>query len=37
VLILVDHDDFDLDMVAAEATYVLDTRRCAAGPRVEHL
>jgi len=37
VLILVDHDAFDLDMVAAEATYVLDTRRCAAGPRVEHL
>ena len=37
VLILVDHDDFDLDMVAAEATYVLDTRRCAAGPGVEHL
>ncbi|HRW37454.1 MAG TPA: nucleotide sugar dehydrogenase [Aquihabitans sp.] len=37
VVILVDHDEFDLDVVASEATYVLDTRRCASGPSVEHL
>ena len=32
-----DHDAFDLEMVAREASYVLDTRRCATGPGVEHL
>jgi UDP-N-acetyl-D-glucosamine dehydrogenase len=37
VVVLVDHDDFDLDMVVREASYVLDTRRCTAGPTVEHL
>ena len=37
VLLLVDHDDFDLDLVAREAGYVLDTRRCVSGPNVEHL
>jgi UDP-N-acetyl-D-glucosamine dehydrogenase len=37
VLLLVDHDDFDLDLVAAEARYVLDTRRRMSGPTVEHL
>ena len=37
VVLLVDHDAFDLELVAAEATYVLDTRRCLAGPAVEHL
>jgi UDP-N-acetyl-D-glucosamine dehydrogenase len=37
VVVLVDHDDFDLDMVAREASYVLDTRRCTSGPTVEHL
>ncbi|MFN8017692.1 MAG: UDP binding domain-containing protein [Acidimicrobiales bacterium] len=37
VLLLVDHDDFDLDMVARTAGYVLDTRRRIEGPGVEHL
>lgn len=37
VVVLVDHDDFDLEMVAREASYVLDTRRCTSGPTVEHL
>ncbi len=37
VVLLVDHDDFDLELLAAEATYVLDTRRCMQGPTVEHL
>lgn len=37
VLLLVDHDAFDLDMVASEAAYVLDTRRRMSGPTVEHL
>ena len=37
VVLLVDHDAFDLDLVAREAAYVLDTRRCIEGPTVEHL
>jgi UDP-N-acetyl-D-glucosamine dehydrogenase len=37
VVVLVDHDDFDLELVAAEASYVLDTRRCITGDAVEHL
>ncbi len=37
VVLLVDHDEFDLDLVVANATYVLDTRRCIDGPDVEHL
>jgi len=37
VVVLVDHDSFDLDLVAAEASYVLDTRRCTTGPSVEYL
>lgn len=37
VVVLVDHDEFDLDMVASEAAYVLDTRRCTSGASVEHL
>ena len=37
VVLLVDHDDFDLDLVVREAGYVLDTRRCIAGDNVEHL
>ncbi|HEX2577402.1 MAG TPA: nucleotide sugar dehydrogenase, partial [Aquihabitans sp.] len=37
VVVLVDHDRFDLEMVAREARYVLDTRRCIEGPAVEHL
>ena len=37
VLLLVDHDDFDLAMVGQKAGYVLDTRRVLQGPGVEHL
>ncbi|CAN5548457.1 nucleotide sugar dehydrogenase [soil metagenome] len=37
VVVLVDHDAFDLHLIEAEAAYVLDTRRCTAGPNVEHL
>jgi UDP-N-acetyl-D-glucosamine dehydrogenase len=37
VLVLVDHDAFDLDLVAKEAGFVLDTRRCVFGDNVEHL
>lgn len=37
VVLLVDHDRFDLELLAAEARYVLDTRRCLHGPTVEHL
>lgn len=37
VVVLVDHDDFDLAAVAAHAPYVLDTRHCLDGPTVEHL
>ncbi len=37
VVVLVDHDAFDLDAIAAGAPYILDTRRCVSGPNVEHL
>jgi UDP-N-acetyl-D-glucosamine dehydrogenase len=37
VLVLVDHDAFDLDLITAEADYVLDTRRCVQGTNVEYL
>jgi UDP-N-acetyl-D-glucosamine dehydrogenase len=37
VVLLVDHDDFDLALVAEHARYVLDTRHCLSGERVEHL
>lgn len=37
VLLLVDHDAFDLDLLRREARYVLDTRHCVEGPNVEHL
>lgn len=37
VLVLVDHDAFDLDLLRREASYILDTRRCVDGPNVEHL
>ena len=37
VVLLVDHDAFDLDLVAAEARYVLDTRHRLTGDTVEHL
>ncbi len=35
VVMLTDHDDFDLDMVVAEAPYVLDTRRVV--PVADHV
>jgi len=37
VVVLVDHEDFDLDLVQARAAYILDTRHCLTGPNVEHL
>jgi len=37
VVLLADHDAFDLDMVREHATYVLDTRRRLTGPTVESL
>jgi UDP-N-acetyl-D-glucosamine dehydrogenase len=37
VVVLVDHDEFDTELVAACAAYVLDTRHCLDGPTVEHL
>jgi UDP-N-acetyl-D-glucosamine dehydrogenase len=37
VVLLVDHDAFDLDLVAAHARYVLDTRHALEGPNIEHL
>ncbi len=37
VVVLVDHDEFDLDLVGACGTYVLDTRHCVKGPTVEYL
>jgi UDP-N-acetyl-D-glucosamine dehydrogenase len=37
VLMLVNHDAFDLGLVARHARYVLDTRHCLAGPNVEFL
>jgi UDP-N-acetyl-D-glucosamine dehydrogenase len=37
VVLLVDHDGFDLDLVQQTATYILDTRHCLTGPNVEHL
>ncbi|MDY7083579.1 MAG: nucleotide sugar dehydrogenase [Actinomycetota bacterium] len=35
VVLLADHDVFDLDLVAEHAAYVLDTRRRLTGPNVE--
>jgi UDP-N-acetyl-D-glucosamine dehydrogenase len=38
VVVLVDHDDFDMDLVHAHGSYVLDTRQAVApGPNVERL
>jgi UDP-N-acetyl-D-glucosamine dehydrogenase len=37
VVILTNHDAFDLEVVARHARYVLDTRHCMAGPNVEFL
>jgi UDP-N-acetyl-D-glucosamine dehydrogenase len=37
VIVLVAHDDFDLDALAPHARYVLDTQHRIDGPNVEHL
>jgi UDP-N-acetyl-D-glucosamine dehydrogenase len=37
VVMLTNHDAFDLELVARHASYVLDTRHCLAGPNVEFL
>ncbi len=38
VILLADHDSFDLDLVWRSARYVLDTRHCLpSGPHVEYL
>ncbi len=37
VVVLVDHDDFDLEALVEHAAFVLDTRHVVHGPRVEHL
>ncbi len=37
VILLADHDDFDLDLVLEHAPYVLDTRHRLTGPAVESL
>jgi UDP-N-acetyl-D-glucosamine dehydrogenase len=37
VVVVTDHDDFDYDMVADCARYVLDTRNRIRGPRIEAL
>jgi UDP-N-acetyl-D-glucosamine dehydrogenase len=37
VILLTDHDTFDLDMVGATGTLVLDTRHRMTGPNVEYL
>jgi UDP-N-acetyl-D-glucosamine dehydrogenase len=34
VVVLVDHDAFDLGMIASRAGHVLDTRNCVQGPSV---
>jgi UDP-N-acetyl-D-glucosamine dehydrogenase len=35
VILLTDHDEFDLEMVRAHATYLMDTRRRTSGQNVE--
>jgi UDP-N-acetyl-D-glucosamine dehydrogenase len=37
VILVTDHDSFDLEGIAAAASYLLDTRHKASGPRVEYL
>jgi UDP-N-acetyl-D-glucosamine dehydrogenase len=37
VVILVDHEVFDLPALARAAPYVLDTKHCVGGPHVDHL
>ncbi|MEO6627162.1 MAG: nucleotide sugar dehydrogenase [Aquihabitans sp.] len=37
VVVLVDHEAFDMELVASQAKFVLDTRRCVRGENVEYL
>jgi UDP-N-acetyl-D-glucosamine dehydrogenase len=37
VVLLVDHDAFDLAAITRDARYLLDTRHCVHGPNVDHL
>ena len=37
VVLLTDHDSFDLEMVASTGSLVLDTRHRMSGANVEHL
>ena len=37
VVMLTDHDGFDLEEISAHATYILDTRHCLSGDNVEYL
>jgi UDP-N-acetyl-D-glucosamine dehydrogenase len=37
IIVLVDHDDFDLPGITSAAPYVLDCRHVVEGPNVEHL
>jgi UDP-N-acetyl-D-glucosamine dehydrogenase len=37
VVLVTDHDRFDLDVLTASARYVLDTRNRVSGPHVEHI
>ena len=37
VVVLVDHDAFDLDSICSAASHILDTRNVMSGPNVETL
>jgi UDP-N-acetyl-D-glucosamine dehydrogenase len=37
VVLITDHDDFDFEMIGAEARFVLDTRNRLRGDNIEHL
>ena len=37
VVVLVDHEDFDLELVADHARYVLDTQNCMVGANIDRL
>ena len=37
VILLTDHDDFDLTMISAHARYVFDTRNVLCGDHIESL
>jgi UDP-N-acetyl-D-glucosamine dehydrogenase len=37
VVLLVDHEDFDLELVADHARYILDTQNCMTGTNIDRL